>query len=675
MKKENEQLQDLYRAVPVPPPDEDSKKEALARAAEVFEQELKKNKKISQGSPGEDRFMSKIIITINKLLGGPEMTKRYVLIGTAALAIMVGVTVLQQQENLLTKPPMLTEIAPDQKMPVPNKVDAEMADQQEALSASVPASSSQPEEPKRMESRHKLPESNMMAADSTLSKAMPQKFERGATPGRVLSQEQRLDFGYEQYVGGDKFQEFSVNSIKSVSEEPLSTFSIDVDTASYAFMRRSLKNGLLPQKNAIRVEELINYFDYDYAVPDDKRQPFKPTVGIYQTPWNPQTKIMHIGIKGYGLIAQEKPKTNLVFLLDVSGSMSSPDKLPLLKNSLRMLVETLQEKDTVALVVYAGAAGVVLAPTSVSEKGKITAALDQLQSGGSTAGGAGIRLAYNLAEANFDKNGVNRVILATDGDFNVGISNQEELKSFIGQKRKSGISLSVLGFGQGNYNDSLMQALAQNGNGNAAYIDTLSEARKVLVDEASATLFTIAKDVKIQVEFNPAMVGEYRLIGYETRALNKEDFNNDKVDAGDIGSGHSVTALYEITPLGSEEKFVDDLRYQQAAEPAPTVAENVSEYGFLKLRYKLPDESVSKLISTPVDHTHEYATLGKAPGEFRFAAAVSAFGQILRNDPFTKDFTYDDVVSLANSAKGTDPYGYRAEFVSLVRLAQTARGM
>ncbi|MFC1516842.1 VWA domain-containing protein, partial [Thermodesulfobacteriota bacterium] len=343
----------------------------------------------------------------------------------------------------------------------------------------------------------------------------------------------------QTYVGRDRFETITVNPIKLVSEAPVSTFSIDVDTASYAFVRRALNSGVLPQKNAVRVEELINYFDYDYPLPDDRAMPFKSFVALLPTPWNPDTKLMHIGIKGIDIIPEKRPRTNLVFLIDVSGSMQSRDKLPLLKNAFRMLVDTLDAEDIVSMVVYAGAAGTVLEPTKVKEKGKIIAALDRLRAGGSTAGGEGIRQAYALAKANFDPEGVNRVILATDGDFNVGIRNPEELKGFVERKRKTGIFLSVLGFGQGNYNDALMQKLAQNGNGNAAYIDTLSEARKVLVDEAHSTLFTIAKDVKIQVEFNPARVAEYRLIGYETRMLRREDFNNDRVDAGDIGSGHS----------------------------------------------------------------------------------------------------------------------------------------
>ncbi|MCP4979369.1 MAG: VWA domain-containing protein, partial [Gammaproteobacteria bacterium] len=344
-----------------------------------------------------------------------------------------------------------------------------------------------------------------------------------------------------QDQGRDKFTEITPNPTKLVREDPVSTFSVDVDTASYAFVRSSLNRGVLPQKNAVRIEELINYFDYAYKAPENRTEPFSTNVSIMPTPWNAQTKLMRIGIKGYDLPKTRSPHANLVFLIDTSGSMNSPDKLPLLRNSFKLLLASLKPDDTVAIVTYAGSAGTALEPTRVADKNKILSALDRLNSRGSTAGAEGIRRAYQLAEQQMDKNGVNRVILATDGDFNVGITNPEELKNFVERKRKSGVTLSVLGFGHGNYNDQLMQALAQNGNGNAAYIDTLSEARKVLVEQAGATLFTIAKDVKLQVEFNPAMVSEYRLIGYETRQLKREDFNNDKIDAGDIGAGHSVT--------------------------------------------------------------------------------------------------------------------------------------
>jgi Ca-activated chloride channel family protein len=473
--------------------------------------------------------------------------------------------------------------------------------------------------------------------------------------------------------GRDNFETIETNPLKVTAEEPVSTFSIDVDTASYSFMRAALNNGVLPQDDAVRVEELVNYFPYDYPAPDDREAPFRATTTVMDTPWNEDTKLVHIGIKGFEVTPAERPKANLVFLLDTSGSMEEPNKLPLLINSLKLLVEELEPDDSVAIVTYAGSAGTVLEPTPASEKAKIVAALENLHAGGSTAGAEGIRQAYQLAERNFDAAGVNRVILATDGDFNVGITDQDELQSFVERERETGIFLSVLGFGRGNYDDALMQALAQNGNGAAAYIDTLGEARKVLVEEAGSTMFPIAKDVKLQVEFNPAAVSEYRLIGYETRLLAREDFNNDRVDAGEIGSGHSVTALYEITPVGSEAELVDGLRYQDAeAAPAPAGGES-GEYAFLKIRYKLPDEDTSRLIETPISAADQ--PTGVAAREARFAAAVAAFGQLLRGDRYTGDFDYDDVIALAQANKGEDAFGYRAEFINLVRLAKSAASM
>lgn len=480
---------------------------------------------------------------------------------------------------------------------------------------------------------------------------------------------------YYQEEGRDRFPEVKDNPVKSVKVEPVSTFSIDVDTSSYSFLRAALNSNAKPPRDAIRIEELINYFPYDYEVPKDKSEPFKATTSVFPSPWNANTQLVHIGIKGYQLENQEKPHSNLVFLIDTSGSMNAPNKLPLVKNSMKLLLDTLKADDTISLVTYAGSAGVALEPTKVKDKRKILNALDKLESGGSTAGAEGIRTAYRLAEDNFDKDGVNRVILATDGDFNVGITDPGELKTYIEKKRKTGIFLSVLGFGQGNYNDTLMQTLAQNGNGNAAYIDNLNEARKALVEEASSTLFPIAKDVKIQIEFNPALIAEYRLIGYETRMLNREDFNNDKVDAGDIGAGHTVTAIYEITPVGSPSRLADDLRYQtpdvKPDTPKPEAVAS-SEYAFLKIRYKLPDSDTSKLITQPIDAEREVKEVAQASTEARFATAVAAFGQLLRGDSFTKSFGYDEVIALAQGAKGEDKFGYRAEFLSLARLAKSA---
>ncbi len=472
----------------------------------------------------------------------------------------------------------------------------------------------------------------------------------------------------------DRFEARDANPVKSVAVEPVSTFSIDVDTASYAFVRRALNAGRLPPKAAVRVEEMINYFPYDYPRPDTRETPFKPTIEVVPAPWNAANRLVHIAIKGYDLKSAERPRANLVFLVDVSGSMAPADKLPLVKNSLRMLLDNLQPDDTVAIVTYASGSGVVLERTKVSDKTKILSAIDGLRAGGSTAGAQGIQDAYRIAEAGFETAAVNRVILATDGDFNVGITNCDELKGYVERKRKSGIFLSILGVGRGNYNDALMQTLAQNGNGAAVYVDTLNEARKVLVEEASSTLFTIAKDVKIQIEFNPARVSEYRLIGYETRMLKREDFNNDKVDAGDVGSGHAVTALYEVTPVGAP-KLVEDLRYQPSkARPAPASgAEKGGELGFLKLRYKLPAEEASRLSTLAIGSAQEKRELAEASQETRFSIAVAAFGQLLRGLPYMKDYSYDDVIALASGARGEDRFGYRAELVNLVRLAKSAR--
>jgi Ca-activated chloride channel family protein len=491
-----------------------------------------------------------------------------------------------------------------------------------------------------------------------------------ASPSAAMSLTKPASPASEVYqdVGRDRFDVGTPNPVKVAAEEPVSTFSVDVDTASYAFARRELNRGVLPQKAAVRIEEFVNYFDYDYPVPDSRDTPFRPTVVVYPTPWNPATRLVQIGIQGYALAPAQRPRANLVFLVDVSGSMNAPDKLPLLKNALRLLVEALQPQDSVAIVTYAGRAGTVLEPTAGTEKHKILRAIEQLGAGGSTAGGEGIRQAYALARAQFYPAAVNRVILATDGDFNVGITDQGELKGFVERERASGISLSVLGFGQGNYNDALMQALAQNGNGNAAYIDTLNEARKVLVEEAGGTLFTIAKDVKIQVEFNPARVAEYRLLGYETRLLRREDFSNDQVDAGEIGAGHRVTALYEITPTGSLARRVDDLRYG-VPSPAPGQSD---ELGFLKIRYKLPAESESRLVTLPITDDLSVASAKDAPNAVGFAAAVAGFGQLLRGDPYLKEFGYDDVLVLGEATRGPDRFGYRSEFLNLVRLAKSA---
>jgi Ca-activated chloride channel homolog len=459
------------------------------------------------------------------------------------------------------------------------------------------------------------------------------------------------------------------NPVKQVAEVPVSTFSVDVDTGSYANIRRFIMNGQRPPEDAVRVEEMINYFAYDYPAADDLKTPFRATTHIVKTPWNPDTYLLEIGIKGY-VPKGERPAANLVFLVDVSGSMDQPDKLPLLKSGMRMLADQLRSEDKVSIVVYAGAAGVVLEPTSGSDKDKIKAALDQLQAGGSTAGGAGIQLAYAMAKQGKIEGGINRIILATDGDFNVGITSIDQLKEMIEENRKSDIALTTLGFGEGNYNDGLMEQIADVGNGNYGYIDSLKEAKRLLVDQLDATIQTIAKDVKVQVEFNPAIVAEYRLIGYENRALKREDFNNDQKDAGEIGAGHTVTALYEIALKGSKGLTVDPLRY--GTTPAvPTTEPTVKpeEFAFLRLRYKEPDGDISKLIETPLE-TARLENPESANGELDFAAAVAAFGQKLRGGDHLKDYSYDEIAELAKAARGSDEDGTRAEFIDLVELSK-----
>ncbi|MET3790086.1 vWA domain-containing protein [Aquamicrobium terrae] len=470
----------------------------------------------------------------------------------------------------------------------------------------------------------------------------------------------------------DKVGSFDSNPVRSAAEQPVSTFSVDVDTASYAYVRRSLNQGVLPQPDTVRVEEMVNYFPYAWKGPESAETPFNADVTVMPAPWNGEHRLMHVAIKGYDVQPAEKPKANLVFLVDVSGSMNEPDKLPLLQSAFRMLVNRLEADDTVSIVTYAGEAGTVLEPTKASDKAKILAAIDGLQAGGSTAGEAGIREAYRLAKQSFVGGGVNRVMLATDGDFNVGQTDDGDLKRLIEGERKAGIFLSVLGFGRGNLNDSMMQTIAQNGNGTAAYIDTLAEAEKVLVQESASTLFPIAKDVKIQVEFNPQKVSEYRLIGYETRALAREDFNNDRIDAGDIGSGHSVTAIYEITPKGAAQQ-IDPLRYGEASTDNGGVA-NADEYAFVKIRYKLPDEDTSKLITRPVTAADEVTSFAAAGEDQRFSVAVAAFGQKLREEGELAGFGYDRIQQMASESRGTDPFGYRAEFLSLVRLAEALSG-
>jgi len=463
-----------------------------------------------------------------------------------------------------------------------------------------------------------------------------------------------------QPANTEKYAPRDDNPVQRASEQPVSTFSIDVDTGSYSNVRRMLRQGQRPPADAVRAEEFINYFDYGHPAPAGRDVPFRVTTELAPAPWNAQRQLLMIGIKGYDVPKATLPPSNLVFLIDTSGSMDSPDKLPLLKQAFALLVPQLRAQDRVSIVVYAGSAGLVLPPTPGDRHGEILAALDRLQAGGSTNGGDGIRLAYSMARQAFIPDGVNRVLLATDGDFNVGTVGQNALETLVADQRKAGVALSTLGFGQGNYNDHLAERLADVGDGQHAYIDTLQEARKVLVDEMQATLLTIANDVKIQIEFNPAVVAEYRLIGYENRVLAREDFANDKVDAGDIGAGHQVTALYEITPVASSAMRLPALRYGAANNASVSGSR---ELAHLRLRYKLPGQSHSRLIETPIAR----ASLAARPSEsLRFAGAVAAYADLLRGGTHIDGWDWHDVARAARDAQGQDRYGLRSEFVELI---------
>ena len=478
---------------------------------------------------------------------------------------------------------------------------------------------------------------------------------------------QGRDLGRGPGEGGDRFDRIYENRFLAVTDKPLSTFSIDVDTASYSKVRMFLQQNRLPRPDAVRIEELVNYFNYRYEAPVDK-QPFASRVEITQCPWTPNHRLARIGIKGREIEQSKRPSSNLVFLLDVSGSMESPNKLPLLRRGMKMLVDQLGENDRVAIVVYAGAAGLVLDSTTADQKGVILGALDRLQAGGSTNGGAGIQLAYQVALDHFIKGGVNRVILCTDGDFNVGTTGTGSLVRMAEDNAKSGTFLTVLGFGMGNHNDSMMEQISNKGNGNYAFIDTENEARKVLVEQINSTLVTIAKDVKIQVEFNPKEVAAYRLIGYENRILAAEDFNDDTKDAGEIGAGHTVTALYEIIPVGVSSKAlgkIDKLKYQKPTKPSS--AANQGELLTVKIRYKQPDGDTSKLLEFPIKDTGK--RFGQADQDFRFAAAVAQFGMLLRDSEHKGDSNYAAVLEIATEAAAGDKSGYRQEFLELVRMA------
>ena len=468
----------------------------------------------------------------------------------------------------------------------------------------------------------------------------------------------------------ENYDDYDDNAIRLTSEQPVSTFSIDVDTASYSNVRRMIaREGRLPPRDAVRVEEMINYFSYNYETPGELEAPFAVTTQVAPSPWNPGRHILQVGLKGYVPEYEKRPPANLVFLVDVSGSMMDPDKLPLVKKSLRLLVNQMNADDRIALAVYAGAAGLVLDSTPGNERGKILAAIEQLQAGGSTNGSAGLQLAYDVAAQNQLDGGINRVIITSDGDMNVGITDQDALKDLISIKRKQGIALTTLGFGTGNYNYALMEQLADVGDGNAAYIDSVSEAHKVLVNEMQSTLLTIARDVKIQIEFNPALVAEYRLVGYENRMLNREDFRNDKVDAGDIGAGHTVTAFYELALVRSSGTAVPGLRYGQGLQqPEPSALP--SELAYVRIRYKDPHSSLGKELESPV-LASQIRKLDDLSADMKFAAAVAGYGQLLRGGKYLNGFDLETVVELARQGRGVDDDGYRGEFIQLVQLTRS----
>lgn len=469
-------------------------------------------------------------------------------------------------------------------------------------------------------------------------------------------------------VNRENYLDVDENLIKQVSQSPVSTFSIDVDTAAYSNLRRMLmREGRLPPRDAVRLEEMINYFSYSYQMPDSLEQPLTINTELMASPWNGNNQLLMVGIQGYEPPVDQRPNANLVFLVDVSGSMQSPDKLGLVKQSLKLLVDQMHEEDRIALVVYAGAAGMVLESTSASNKRKIRHAIDSLAAGGSTNGAAGIELAYQIAENNLIEGGINRVIIASDGDLNVGMTGIDDLKELISHKRKNGVALTTLGFGTGNYNYSLMEQLADVGNGNASYIDSLNEARKVLIEEMQSTLLTIAKDVKIQIEFNPAVVAEYRLLGYENRLLNREDFLNDKVDAGEVGAGHTVTALYEIT-LTDGQGRVPPSRYQPRTEQE--AADFSNELAYVKVRYKQPDQDSSLELGSAILSPGAEGVFAEVSDNIRFAAAVAGFGQLLQGGKYTDQWDYQQLLELARSARGADLQGYRSEMLNMIEVAR-----
>lgn len=677
-------LQDLPKALRASPaPDVDAKARALALAMENFDR--------LQGSADPARSSEDRQTPAAPLNGVRRMlnflTSRPALATTTSIAaLVIGVAVilpvadlrLPGQADLPQPKTEAPKVAADTGTVVATEAPAEMAQTSEADSATSVARA----EPLAEAAPEPMSEPVADAEVMELAEEAPTGLAVGgglADDGARVRMEAAPESGTLSYLAPapaiaplqdlrqptltentEAYANEPANPVKVTAEEPVSTFSIDVDTASWAVIRSTLNMAVLPTPDQVRIEEMVNYFPYAYPAPTAE-EAFSSTVSVMPTPWNPGTRLVTIGIQGALPEVAARPPLNLVFLIDTSGSMEDPNKLGLLKQSLTLMLAELRPEDEIAIVTYAGSAGQVLPPTKASDRATILAALETLSAGGSTAGAEGLELAYRVASGMAAEGEVSRILLATDGDFNVGVSDPEGLEAYVARQRETGTYLSVLGFGRGNLDDAVMQSLAQNGNGTAAYIDTLSEARKVLVDQLTGALFPIADDVKIQVEWNPATVAEYRLIGYETRALRREDFNNDAVDAGEIGAGTQVTAIYEVTAPGSDALLNDPLRYGTAT--ATDVAEG--ELGFLRLRWKAPGAETSTLIETPISGTEA------ATDETRFAAAVAGFGQLLQGSVFLGDWGWDEAIALALTSRGEDPYGYRIEAVNLMRLAQS----
>ena len=676
-------LKAALRAAPAP--DAQAKDAALRLAMENFDrlQGSADASRSSQDRPEKAGFLNGVRSMMKFLTTRPALAA-----STSVAALVIGVAVILPATRNNTPPVAPKTVAPE--APVSNTSMAEAAAAPAEEEARLAAPASTPDQPAGLatdtapapsepvpamaeESGSPAPKAKAEMADAGLAGGADQPRARRevaadeasdlylAEPSVAAAPMPAPDMLPQLQPDTEEYSNAAANPVKITAEEPVSTFSTDVDTASYAIVRSTLNMGLLPAPEQVRVEEMVNYFPYSYPVPEPG-QAFRTSVSVMPTPWNEGTRLVTIGLQGALPETEARPPLNLVFLIDTSGSMEDPNKLGLLKQSLSLMLPELRPEDEISIVTYAGSAGQVLPPTKAAERDTILAALDNLTAGGSTAGAEGLELAYQVAKGMQETGEVSRILLATDGDFNVGVSDPEGLEAYVARKREQdGTYLSVLGFGRGNLDDATMQALAQNGNGQAAYIDTLSEARKVLVDQLTGALFAIAEDVKVQVEWNPAQVAEYRLIGYETRALKREDFNNDKVDAGEIGAGLQVTAIYEITAPGSDALLNDPLRYGTAAAGNPTE----DELGFLRLRWKTPGEETSQLIETPITGTEP------ATDEARFAAAIAGFGQLLQGSVYLGDWGWDQAIDLALKARGEDPYGYRIEAVNLMRLAQS----